>query len=83
VLDGLPGLVLADDPCSAMHESAAVVLLTNWPEFAHIDPITMARSVSGHLIVDGRNMSDPDDIGHFGFQRGVMVASRSQLGLPA
>lgn len=62
VVDELPGLVMADDPYSAMRDSAAVVLLTDWPEFASIDPITMAHSMSGRLIVDGRNMLDPDEI---------------------
>lgn len=62
VVDELPGLVMADDPYSAMRDSAAVVLLTDWPEFANIDPIAMAHSMSGRLIVDGRNMLDPDEI---------------------
>ncbi|MCJ7779248.1 MAG: UDP-glucose/GDP-mannose dehydrogenase family protein [Acidimicrobiia bacterium] len=61
-LDELPGLLIADDPYSAVQDSSAVVLLTDWPEFAQLDLSAVARSMSGSLVVDGRNMLDRDNV---------------------
>jgi UDPglucose 6-dehydrogenase len=37
----------------------AVVLVTEWPEFAELDLGDVARSMRGKLLVDGRNLFDP------------------------
>jgi UDPglucose 6-dehydrogenase len=37
----------------------AVVLVTEWPEFAELDLNEVARAMRGNLLVDGRNLFDP------------------------
>ena len=37
----------------------AVVLVTEWPEFAELDLVQVARAMRGKLLVDGRNVFDP------------------------
>jgi UDPglucose 6-dehydrogenase len=37
----------------------AVVLVTEWPEFAELDLGEVARAMRGNLLVDGRNLFDP------------------------
>jgi UDPglucose 6-dehydrogenase len=40
----------------------AVVLVTEWPEFAELDLAEVAASMRGDLLVDGRNFLDPDAV---------------------
>src|SRR3954467_1606147 len=37
----------------------AIVLVTEWPEFAELDLGEVARAMRGKLLVDGRNLYDP------------------------
>jgi UDPglucose 6-dehydrogenase len=39
-----------------------VVIVTEWNEFRAISPISLADKMSGRLIVDLRNIYDPDAI---------------------
>jgi len=66
--DEVPGLEIADDPYSAVRDSSAVVLMTEWPEFAQLDLAALARSMSGSLLVDGRNMLNPDEVVEAGLE---------------
>jgi UDPglucose 6-dehydrogenase len=54
----------ADDLASAAH---ALVLVTEWPEFAEIDWAEAAKPMSSPLLVDGRNFLDPDAVRGSGF----------------
>jgi UDPglucose 6-dehydrogenase len=50
---------------SAMEVAAgadAVVLVTEWPEFADLDFDGFAQAMNGTLLIDGRNFLDPDTI---------------------
>src|SRR5690348_5773234 len=48
------------DSAEAVVEGAdAVVLVTEWPEFAGLDLEEMARLMRGNLWIDGRNVFDP------------------------
>lgn len=46
-------------PLSACKDAAALVIGTEWPEFASADLATVAAVMSGRVIVDGRNLLDP------------------------
>ena len=46
---------LAHDVYEAADRVDAVVLTTEWPEFALIDPAELRRVMRGDLVVDGRN----------------------------
>lgn len=54
-----PGLVLAADPYEACDGADAVVVLTEWPEFAALDLDEVAARLRRPAMVDGRNMFDP------------------------
>jgi UDPglucose 6-dehydrogenase len=47
------------DSAEAVVEGAdAVVLVTEWPEFAELDLAEMAQAMRGDVLVDGRNVFD-------------------------
>jgi UDPglucose 6-dehydrogenase len=43
----------------ALTDADALVLVTEWPEFLELDWREVARSMSGTLVIDGRNALDP------------------------
>jgi UDPglucose 6-dehydrogenase len=49
--------------CSGAREAAtgtdAVVLVTEWPQFANLDLAAMAKSMNRAVLIDGRNLYDP------------------------
>jgi UDPglucose 6-dehydrogenase len=48
------------DSAEAVVEGAdAVVLVTEWPEFAELDLAEVARAMRGNVLIDGRNLFDP------------------------
>jgi UDPglucose 6-dehydrogenase len=48
------------DSAEAVVEGAdAVVLVTEWPEFAELDLAEVARLMRGNVLIDGRNVFDP------------------------
>src|SRR3954466_12526648 len=53
------GVRFADSAAEAVEGADAVVLVTEWPEFAELDLSTLAGSMRGELLVDGRNLFDP------------------------
>ena len=44
----------------------AVVLVTEWPEFAELDFAALAASMRGTLLIDGRNFLDPATVRNAG-----------------
>jgi UDPglucose 6-dehydrogenase len=55
-----PGLALCDDPWSALQGADALLILTEWDIFAHASPLQIRRRMTGRLVVDGRNLLDPE-----------------------
>jgi UDPglucose 6-dehydrogenase len=55
----LAGIELAADPYAAATDVDVVVLLTEWPEFAHVDLDRLTEVMRGRAIVDTRNLLDP------------------------
>jgi UDPglucose 6-dehydrogenase len=57
----------------------ALIVLTDWPEFAAIDPLLFARMLRRGVVVDGCNILDPRRIASAGLAyRGVGRAARPQ-----
>jgi nucleotide sugar dehydrogenase len=52
----LPGLVVADDAYEAAEGVDAVVLVTEWPEFALLDVSELRARMRGNVVLDGRNV---------------------------
>ncbi|MEV6079585.1 UDP-glucose/GDP-mannose dehydrogenase family protein [Streptomyces sp. NPDC052069] len=56
-----PALDYADDPIAAAQDADLLLHLTEWPQFAHIDPRPLASRVTSSKVIDGRGTLDADD----------------------
>ena len=60
-------------------ECDALLVLTEWPEFARIDPLEYARNIRRRIVVDGRNLLDPTRVAAAGLRyRGVGISATPQ-----
>ncbi|WP_309117441.1 UDP-glucose/GDP-mannose dehydrogenase family protein [Saccharothrix sp.] len=59
---------VTDSPLSAARNAAALVVLTEWPEFAELDWPALAAGMSQPVIVDTRNLLPVDKVTESGFQ---------------
>jgi UDPglucose 6-dehydrogenase len=60
-------LEMVDGPQSLAHGADALVLVTEWPEFADLDLAQLARAMRNPLLLDGRNFFSPEAAGTAGF----------------
>lgn len=51
-----------DDAQSAAKDSDALCLLTEWQEFGEVDLTELARSMNRPILIDGRNVYDPEKV---------------------
>jgi len=66
---GLLGSVeMAGSATEALEGADAVVLVTEWKEFAELDWAAAAERMSRALVVDGRNFLDPEKLIEAGFE---------------
>ncbi|HEX4109791.1 MAG TPA: UDP-glucose/GDP-mannose dehydrogenase family protein [Solirubrobacteraceae bacterium] len=56
----MPGIDFSPTAADAVAGADAVVLVTEWAEFGALDWATVAASMRGRLVIDGRNALDPD-----------------------
>jgi UDPglucose 6-dehydrogenase len=63
----LPEVEISDSAAAAIDGADAVILVTEWPEFAELDWEQMARRMTTPLLVDGRNFLDPARLRAAGF----------------
>ncbi len=54
----MPGVAMASSATEAVTGADAIVLVTEWPEFASLDWSEVAAVTRGRLVVDGRNFLD-------------------------
>ena len=64
---GLAGVEIAETPEAALAGADAAVVVTEWPQVAEIDWRSAASSMRNALLVDGRNMLDPETLRAAGF----------------
>ena len=57
----------ADDLYDAAKDVDAVLILTDWKEFGKIDLAQLNRTVRFPIIIDGRNLYKPEEMGDAGF----------------
>ena len=62
-----PGVRICADPLEALAGADAVVLVTEWAEFARLDWAEVKKTMRRSLVVDGRNFLDPDALTAAGF----------------
>jgi UDPglucose 6-dehydrogenase len=63
----LPELEISVDPYEAAAGADCVVLCTEWDEFRTLDLRRLKDSMAHPLIVDGRNLFDPETMRRYGF----------------
>jgi UDPglucose 6-dehydrogenase len=62
----------ANSAMEAAEGAEALIIATEWPEFAAVDLAKLREIVRSPLIFDGRNLLDPGSAANFGFQyRGI------------
>ncbi|MDP9301242.1 MAG: UDP-glucose/GDP-mannose dehydrogenase family protein [Actinomycetota bacterium] len=72
VVKSLPGdlgdkITLSPDPVSAVRGADALVIVTEWPEFARLDLLRLKDAMRTPLFLDGRNLFDPEEVRAAGF----------------
>ena len=70
VADGaahLHGVDIAETALDALSGADAAVVVTEWPELRDLDWAAALERMRGNVIVDGRNLLDPDGIRSLGF----------------
>jgi len=63
----LSGIAYAEDPYGAVDGADAVVVVTEWDEFRALDLDTLAARMHGKVLVDLRNVWDPQEAQRAGF----------------
>jgi UDPglucose 6-dehydrogenase len=62
------GMEVVDDPYLAAKDVEALVVLTEWPEFRTLDWAKVAGLVRRPVVVDTRNLLDPDVLSRAGLE---------------
>ena len=71
-VDQLPWVQRCDSALEACDGADALAVLTEWPEFTSISPTDVASRLSSAVVIDGRNVLNPQQWKSSGFQyRGV------------
>ncbi len=63
----IDGIEVVDDPIDAAKGVAALVVLTEWPQFRTLDWAALAGVAENAVVVDTRNLLDPDILRRAGF----------------
>ena len=65
-------ITFAASPLEAAQGAEALIIATEWPEFASVDLAELRSTMLAPMIFDGRNLIDPVAAADFGFQyRGI------------
>ena len=68
----LPDVQYCEDPYQAVERADALVLLTEWPEFAELDYARVLGLMTSPVMVDGRNLLEPSEMARLGFRYSSM-----------
>ena len=63
----LRGIELCDTVLDAVRDADAAVIVTEWPELASVASAEVREAMANPLIVDGRNLLDPESTQAAGF----------------
>ena len=63
----VPELELAPDPYAAAEGADCVVICTEWDEFKELDLGKLKTALARPVLVDGRNVFDPNEVATLGF----------------
>ncbi|KAF3885343.1 MULTISPECIES: UDP-glucose dehydrogenase family protein [Nostocales] len=65
--DGLSGVLVETDPERLADGCDALVLVTDWQQFRHLDYRKMATLMNSPVMIDGRNFLNPQELQLAGF----------------
>jgi UDPglucose 6-dehydrogenase len=65
--EAVEALEVSDDPYAAAEGSHCIVIGTEWPQFAELDLARLKGVMTHPVIIDGRNLLDPDVVAGAGF----------------
>jgi len=63
----LPDIKLAEDPYDLAEGCDAIVIITDWNEFKHLDMVRLKPLMRQPIVVDGRNIYEPETMKAMGF----------------
>jgi UDPglucose 6-dehydrogenase len=63
----MEGITYCIDEYDAAKDADALVVLTEWNQFRHLDLARLARTMRGKYFFDFRNIYEPEDVAKFGF----------------
>ncbi len=63
----LQGINVRSSALSAAEGAHALLVATEWPEFASVDLTSIAAVMTGHVLIDARNLLDPAAAASSGF----------------
>jgi UDPglucose 6-dehydrogenase len=63
----LHGVEIAEAALDALEGADAAVIVTEWPELRELDWALAGERMSSRVLIDGRNLLDPDEMRSFGF----------------
>jgi UDPglucose 6-dehydrogenase len=61
-------LTYCDSAFAAAKQAHALLVLTDWPDYKQLDWVCVRREMALPLILDGRNLLDPETIRNAGFE---------------
>lgn len=65
-------IIYCSDPYQVAEGSDALIVVTEWNEFQHLDMVRIKGLMRQPVLIDGRNIYDPQKVGELGFiYRGV------------
>ena len=85
VLPSTEKLRYASDPYDAAVDADAVLILTDWKEFAEIDLVRLNQALRFPIVIDGRNLYKPEHMFEHGFtyvSMGRPASYQAQQGKP-
>ncbi len=62
-----PDITYCNDPYEVCNECDALVIITEWDEFRNLDIKKIKKLLVSPIIIDGRNMFDPEELKEEGF----------------
>ncbi|HET90349.1 MAG TPA: UDP-glucose/GDP-mannose dehydrogenase family protein [Chloroflexi bacterium] len=62
-----PEIELAEDPYALAEGCDALVVVTEWNEFKHLDLVRVRGLMNQPVLIDGRNIYDPSTMAELGF----------------
>lgn len=63
-----PGVYVAASPIDAAVGASAVLVLTEWSEFRHVDLAHVKQVMARPVVIDGRRMFSPDEVHKSGLE---------------